>query len=64
MYFCALISSHTVIRSHVFGDWTPPMDIRLPIAATMFNTLVLIASGVLVYFAARIYARPNGRDAA
>jgi heme/copper-type cytochrome/quinol oxidase subunit 3 len=64
MYFSALISSFLVIRSHVFGDWTPPADIRLPVAATAFNTAVLIVSGVLMYLATRVYARPGGRDLA
>lgn len=62
MYFSALCSSFIVIRSHVFGDWTPPADIRLPVAATAFNTLVLVTSGILMYLATRAYARPNGHD--
>src|SRR5690242_16508393 len=55
MYFSALVSSFMVIRSHVFGDWTPPADIRLPVAATAFNTAVLIVSGVLMYLATRAH---------
>jgi heme/copper-type cytochrome/quinol oxidase subunit 3 len=62
MYFSALISSFLVIRSRVFGEWTPPMDIRLPVVATAFNTAVLTVSGVLMYLATRAYARPGGRE--
>ena len=64
MYFSALVSSFLVIRSRVFGEWTPPADIRLPVVATAFNTAVLVVSGILMYFATRAYARPGGRDLA
>lgn len=64
MYFSALVSSFLVIRSHVFGAWEPPGDIRLPVAATAFNTLILTVSGVLMYLATRAYARPEGREKA
>src|SRR6185437_12079584 len=57
MYFCALISAYLVIRSHVFGSWTPPGDLRLPVAATALNTLVLMTSGVLMVLATKRYAR-------
>jgi cytochrome c oxidase subunit 3 len=57
MYFCALISSYMVIRSHVFGTWAPPGDIRLPVLASAFNTLVLLTSGVLMVLAARAYGK-------
>ncbi len=62
MFFSALVSSFMVIRSKVFGDWTPPADIRLPVVATAFNTAVLLTSGVLMYLATRAFARPGGRD--
>lgn len=64
MYFMALISAFTVIRSHVFGEWNPPNDLRLPVLATGFNTLVLLTSGVLLVLAARAYPKEDGKGRA
>jgi heme/copper-type cytochrome/quinol oxidase subunit 3 len=57
MFFCALISAYTVIRSHVFGSWSPPGNLRLPVAATALNTAVLMISGVLMMLATRAFAQ-------
>jgi heme/copper-type cytochrome/quinol oxidase subunit 3 len=62
MYFCALISSYMVIKSHVFGTWAPPGDVRLPLAASALNTLVLMASGVMMVLAVRAYGKPEARN--
>jgi len=61
MYFCALISSFNVIKAQLFGNWSPPGDVRLPIAATAFNTALLIASGVTMWLANRAYKVPAKR---
>ncbi len=37
--------------------WPPPGQPRLPVEATAFNTAVLLASGVVLFFANRAYAR-------
>jgi heme/copper-type cytochrome/quinol oxidase subunit 3 len=57
MFFCALISAYTVIKSHVFGAWSPPGDLRLPVAATALNTAILMISGVLMFLAVRVFSR-------
>jgi heme/copper-type cytochrome/quinol oxidase subunit 3 len=50
MFFTALISSYLVIKaSH--PNWAPPADIVLPVYTTLFNTVVLIASGIAIVVA-------------
>ena len=39
------------------GPWPPPDQPRLPIEATAFNTAMLLASGVVLFFAQRAYKR-------
>ena len=48
MFFGALISAFLIVKS---GNvmWPPPDQPRLPVLLTAFNTLFLVASGVLVY---------------
>jgi heme/copper-type cytochrome/quinol oxidase subunit 3 len=55
MLFSGFISAHTISRS-LYPVWPPPNQPRLPIEATAFNTAVLIASAVLMYFAGRRHA--------
>jgi len=50
MYFTALISSYMVI-SAVSPNWAPPTQVMLPVQSTALNTLVLLASGVLMVLA-------------
>lgn len=52
IFFTALLSAFTVIKAGSMV-WSPPGDITLPVRATAFNTLVLVASGVLLYLAGR-----------
>lgn len=59
MFFTALVSAHMVIRSGAGAVWFPPLDVRLPVAATAFNTFVLLASGLMVFFSGRQFARRN-----
>jgi len=53
MLFAGLISGFYIIKSSA-AIWPPPDQPRLPIEQTAFNTLALLASGVLLYYAARI----------
>jgi cytochrome c oxidase subunit III len=55
MFFTALISAYLVIRAGT-GEWAPPESVRLPVVATLFNTLVLLLSGVLMFVATRAFA--------
>ena len=64
MYFCALISSFNVIKAQLFGNWAPPGDVRLPLAATAFNTALLMTSGVTMWLANRAYKNPAKRTTA
>lgn len=48
MFFTALISSYVVIKAGT-GNWVPPQGVRLPVAATALNTLVLLASGYFMF---------------
>ena len=59
MFFCGLISAFLVIRAGT-AFWPPPGQPRLPVEATAFNTLVLLASGVTVFLAGRALAAPDG----
>jgi len=53
MLFAGLISAFMIIKSSA-PIWPPPDQPRLPIEQTAFNTLALIASGVLLFYAARV----------
>lgn len=64
MFFLALFSAYFVSKSKSMGSWSPPADIRLPVLATGFNTLVLILSGLVMVSAVRTYATPETRPKA
>jgi len=52
MFFAGLISAHTIVRSQVAGQmWPPYGQPRLPVEQTAFNTLALLASGVILVLA-------------
>ena len=55
MFFVGLISAYLVVRSGNQGVWLPPGDIRLPIAATGFNTALLLISGVALFLSGRAF---------
>ena len=57
MLFAGLISALQIVKANHLGPWPPPDQARLPIEATAFNTLVLLASGVVLHFAWRAYKR-------
>ena len=56
MFFAGLISAFTIIRA---GStvWPPPDQPRLPIERTLLNTAALIASGVVLLYAHRLFTR-------
>lgn len=56
MLFAALISSFVIAKSS-FSTWPPVDQFRLPLAETGFNTFMLLASGVFLFFAGRSFAR-------
>lgn len=60
MFFFALVSAHTVIKSGS-GLWAPPESVRLPLLATGFNTLVLLSSGVFLWLAGRNFGKDKAR---
>ena len=57
MLFAGLISALVIGKAGTVGPWPPPDQPRLPIEATAFNTVVLLASGVVLFFAQRAYKR-------
>ena len=52
MFFAALISAQFVVRGSA-QEWPPFGQPRLPLLTTAGNTLVLLASGVFLWMAAR-----------
>jgi cytochrome c oxidase subunit 3 len=61
MLFVGLISAHTIVKSGTIGMWPPADQPRLPIEATAVNTVALLASGFLLYFASRSFERDPAR---
>jgi len=55
MLFAGFISAYAIARTNV-PVWPPAGQPRLPIEATGFNTLVLLASGALMVYAGRRFA--------
>ncbi len=55
MFFAGLISAYLVIRASE-TVWPPFGQPRLPVEATAFNSLVLLASGVVMYRAGKALA--------
>lgn len=52
MFFAGLISAYLIARAGAIG-WPPADQPRLPVEVTAVNTAVLLASGVLLFAAAR-----------
>ena len=55
MLFAGMISGLVIIKANHLGPWPPADQPRLPIEATAFNSLVLLASGLALYQAGRAY---------
>ena len=60
MLFAGLISAFLIIRSQALG-WPPPGQPRLPGEETAGNTAALLASGIALYFARRVFRRDPTR---
>ncbi len=56
MMFAGLMSAFSIVKAGALG-WPPPGQPRLPVETTAFNTAVLLASAVFLFFANRAYAR-------
>jgi cytochrome c oxidase subunit 3 len=56
MFFAGLISAFQIVSAGA-AVWPPPGQPRLPIEATAFTTLVLLASGVCLIVAHRAFHR-------
>ena len=54
MFFAALISAYMVIRSGQ-DEWPPWGQPRLPIESTAINTLVLLVSGLIMFFSQKFF---------
>ncbi len=63
MFFAALISAYMIVKSGMLF-WPPPDQPRLPVVATAVNSLILLASGWLLFKAERSFRREeNGKGA-
>ena len=63
MLFAGFISAFVIIKSRAVGSvWPPPNQPRLPFAETAVNTAALIASGIILLVAHRMYQRGTGRS--
>ncbi len=64
MFFAGLISAHTIAKANLPMGWPPPGQPRLPLEETAYNTLALLASGILVALAGVRYRRaPRSAEA-
>lgn len=61
MLFAGLVSAYIVLRGQYLGEWPPPDQPRLPVAAAGVATAVLSASGVTMWLAVRALTRARGR---
>ena len=57
MLFSGFISGHVIVEANAMGGWPPPGQPRLPVESTAFNTLFLLASGALILYAGRRFAK-------
>ncbi len=58
MLFSGLVSSYLIARGTAIpGSWPPPAQPRLPFESTAINTLALLASGVVLAYAVRVFHR-------
>ncbi len=60
MLFAGFISAFVIIKARAVGSvWPPPNQPRLPFQETAVNTAALIASGIILLVAHRMYQRGN-----
>ncbi len=61
MLFAGFISAFVIIKARAVGSvWPPPNQPRLPFAETAVNTTALIASGVVLLIAHRMFLKGKG----
>jgi heme/copper-type cytochrome/quinol oxidase subunit 3 len=58
MFFAGLISAFVIVKAGSLA-WPPPGQPRLPVEATAFNSLVLLASGVVLFLTNRRFDEPG-----
>ncbi len=60
MFFSGLISAHTISKAGALpGMWPMPGQPRLPAEATALNTALLLLSGVVLFFAHRLWKKKS-----
>ncbi len=60
MLFSGLISAFTISKAGALpGMWPMPGQPRLPAEATMLNTVLLVLSGVVLFFGHRLYKKQS-----
>jgi cytochrome c oxidase subunit 3 len=57
MLFAGLISAFAIARAGSLLGWPPPGQPRLPAGETAFNTVALLASGAVLWWAGRVHRR-------
>ena len=55
MTFAGFISAFSIAKAQ-YDVWPPPNQPRLPVEMTAFNTVALIASGIVLYWAGKKFA--------
>jgi heme/copper-type cytochrome/quinol oxidase subunit 3 len=64
MLFSGFISAYAIVQGSAMpGMWPPPDQPRLPIERTAFNTLALLASGVLLFVGGRRFRKSGAGEA-
>ncbi len=60
MLFAGFISAFVIIKARAVGSvWPPPNQPRLPFEQTAINTSALVASGIVLFVAHRLFQRGN-----
>ena len=62
MFFSGLISAYLIIRSGL-DEWPPWGQPRLPINETAINTIILLLSGVFIYYSRNYFSKDNLKKA-
>ncbi len=57
MLFAGLISAFSITRASALLGWPPPGQPRLPAEETAINTIALLASGLVLWFAGRVHRK-------
>lgn len=63
MFFAGLVSAFLVAKGAAQTSWPPPGQPRLPVEETALNTVALLASGVVLFFAGRAFGKDEATRA-